>query len=335
MRLTDLERRFINQYQGGFPVLEQPFRLVAADLGCSENALLDSIRHLLDTGMLSRFGPLYDAVELGGAMTLAAMSVPEEQFERVTALVNDFPEVAHNYRREHALNMWFVLATDSFESIETTLKKIEQATGLKVYNFPKQEEFYVGLWLDLDADDKVTTVPVPAAIAATTESAAAAGVNAVDDLDRKIINASQAGLSLVDCPYGVIAEDAGCTSQEVKQRLQNMLSNGIIRRIGAVPNHYSLGLQANGMTVWDVPDDQAKELGEQIGRLDFVSHCYLRPRHLPVWRYNLFAMVHGHTRDEVYAKAETIAAMLGNNCNAHETLFSTAVLKKTGMRLAA
>jgi DNA-binding Lrp family transcriptional regulator len=334
MTLTNLERRFINHYQGGFPVLEQPFRLVAADLGCSENVLLDSVRHLLDTGILSRFGPLYDTVKLGGGLTLAAMSVPDEKFERITAQVNDFPEVAHNYRREHALNMWFVAATDSPEGIETTLNRIEQTTGLKVYNFPKLEEFYVGLWLRLDADDRIETVPVPADI--TAASAISTGTsNILDDLDRKIIHASQAGLALVDCPYGIIAEDAGCTSEEVKQRLQNMLLKGIIRRIGAVPNHYSLGLKANGMTVWDVPDDQAHELGVQIGRLDFVSHCYLRPRHLPVWRYNLFAMVHGHTRDEVVAKAETIAAMLGNNCNAHETLFSTEVLKKTGMRLAA
>ncbi len=335
MSLTELERSFINQYQGGFPVLEQPFRLVAADLGCSENRLLDSIGHLLDTGMLSRFGPLYDAVKLGGGLSLAAISVPEDQFDRITALVNEFAEVAHNYRREHALNMWFVLATESPESIDTTLNRIEQVTGYKVYNFPKQEEFYVGLWLKLDTSDRIETVPVPADITATSKSAAANGNNTLDTLDRKIISATQAGFALVDCPYGVIAEDAGCTSQEVKQRLQNMLSNGIIRRIGAVPNHYRLGLKANGMTVWDVPDDQAKELGKQIGRLDFVSHCYLRPRHLPVWRYNLFAMVHGHTRDEVDAKAETIAVMLGNNCNAHETLFSTAVLKKTGMRLAA
>lgn len=335
MRLSELERSFINQYQGGFPLLEQPFRLVAADLGCAENTLLDSIRHLLDTGMLSRFGPLYDAVKLGGGLTLAAMSVPEEDFEHITALVNEFPEVAHNYRREHELNMWFVLATDSPESIGSTVDRIEQATGLKVYNFPKQEEFYVGLWLDLDADNNITTVPLPAAIATASATMPASSVYTLDDLDRKIINASQAGLSLVDCPYGVIAEEAGCTSQEVKQRLQNMLSCGIIRRIGAVPNHYRLGLKANGMTVWDIADDQARQLGMQIGQLDFVSHCYLRPRQLPIWRYNLFAMVHGHTRDEVNQKAEHIAATLGNNCSAHETLFSTAVLKKTGMRLAA
>ncbi len=335
MNPGELERKFINHYQGGFPIVEQPFRAVAADLGCAEYTLLDTIRYLLDTGTLSRFGPLYDAVKLGGGLTLAAMSVPEEDFVHITALVNEYPEVAHNYRREHELNMWFVLATESPDSIDTTLKSIEQTTGLKVYNFPKQEEFYVGLWLDLNADNKITTVPVPAAIVTASATMPESSSYTPDELDRKIINASQAGMSLVDCPYGMIAEDAGCTSQEVKQRLQNMLSNGIIRRIGAVPNHYRLGLKANGMTVWDVPDDQAKQLGMQIGQLDFVSHCYLRPRQLPIWRYNLFAMVHGHTRDEVNEKAVHIAAMLGNNCSAHETLFSTAVLKKTGMRLAA
>jgi len=333
MSLSDLERRFINQYQGGFPLLEQPFRMVAADLGCSERTLIDSISHLLDTGVLSRFGPLFDAVKLGGGLTLAAMSVPEEQFEHITDVVNAYDEVAHNYRREHELNMWFVLATESPEDIGNTLDRIEQATGLKIYNFPKLKEFYIGLCLHLDADDKVETVPLPPASTAAT--AAETTVYRLDELDRKIIAASQAGLALADCPFGVIAENSACTSHEVKLRLENMLSSGIIRRIGAVPNHYRLGLKANGMTVWDVADDQADELGMQIGQLDFVSHCYLRPRHLPVWRYNLFAMVHGHTRDEVNDKAEQIASLLGDNCHAHETLFSTAILKKTGMRLAA
>lgn len=330
-----LERSFINKYQGGFPVMEQPFRSVAADLGCSEISLLDTIRQLLDNGTLSRFGPLYDAVKLGGGLTLAAMSVPEEQYEGITSVVNDFAEVAHNYRREHALNMWFVLATDNPENIDTTIDRIEQVTGLKVYNFPKQQEFYVGLWLQLDAGSRVTTVPVPAAIDSAAATAPASAGYTLDDLDRKIINASQAGLPLVDCPYGMLAELTACTSQDVRQRLNNMLSLGIIRRIGAVPNHYRLGLKANGMTVWDVPDEQALELGGRIGQLDCVSHCYLRPRHVPVWPYNLFAMVHGHTREEVNDKAEQIANLLGDHCRAHETLFSTAILKKTGMRLAA
>jgi DNA-binding Lrp family transcriptional regulator len=325
-----LERRFINRYQGGFPLVEQPYRAVASDLGCSEDTLLDTLRKLLENGTLSRFGPLFDAEKLGGGLTLAAMRVPEQDFERITALVNAFDEVAHNYRRDHALNMWFVLATDTPQDVAATLSAISRATGLEVYNFPKQREFYIGLWLKLDHDGRVSTVPL-----AVADTCVDASIRSLDEIDRTIISLTQTGMPLLQHPYGDIAEHAGCTSQQVKQRLANMLLRGAIRRIGAVPNHYRLGLKANGMTVWDVSDEHAQELGERVGRLDFVSHCYLRPRHAPVWRYNLFAMVHGHDRDEVNSKAAQIAALLGDKCRAHETLFSSAILKKTGMRLAA
>jgi DNA-binding Lrp family transcriptional regulator len=297
--------------------------------------LIETVEHLLNNGILSRFGPLYDAVKLGGGLTLAAMSVPEDSYAHVTALVNEHKEVAHNYRREHELNMWFVLATESPENISATLAGIEQVSGLKVYNFPKQQEFYIGLWLKLDADNRVITVPVPASVSTASAVKPVNGKYVLDEMDKKIVQATQAGLPLVSRPYKAVAEQLGCTSDEIKQRLQNMLTRGIIRRIGVVPNHYRLGLKANGMTVWDVADEQAQELGQQVAQLDFVSHCYLRPRHLPVWRYNLFAMVHGHSRDEVDAKAEQIELLLDYNCKAHETLFSSEILKKTGMRLAA
>lgn len=333
MSLNELERVVINHYQGGFPLIEQPFRSVANYLGCTERTLLDTLGRLLDSGVLSRFGPLYDAVKLGGGLTLAAMSVPEVHYDRVTEQVNGFAEVAHNYRREHTLNMWFVISTASPQHIENALQQIQQVTGFKVISFPKQYEFYVGLWLKLDACNQVTTVPLPTTI--TTTAVSSTGEHALDELDRKIINATQAGLPLVSTPYQTIAELSGCSSQQVKQRLQYMLEDGIIRRIGAVPNHYRLGLMANGMTVWDVADDSAMALGCRIGQLDFVSHCYLRPRHQPVWPYNLFAMVHGRTRDEVNDKVEQIAAITGSHSRAHDTLYSSAILKKTGMRLAA
>jgi DNA-binding Lrp family transcriptional regulator len=114
-----------------------------------------------------------------------------------------------------------------------------------------------------------------------------------------------------------------------------MLRSGAVRRIGAVPNHYRLGLRGNAMSVWDVPDEEAEALGERVGALDFVSHCYLRPRRLPVWPYNLFAMVHGRDRVEVKEKAALIAELLGDACRRQALLFSTEVLKKTGLRWAA
>ncbi len=152
-------------------------------------------------------------------------------------------------------------------------------------------------------------------------------------IDREIVRATQAGLPLVPQPYHAIAEQIGITPEEVMLRLQAMKTHGVIRRIGAVPNHYALGYQANGMTVWDVLNEKVDALGAVIGKLDFVSHCYRRPRRLPGWRYNLFAMVHAHDRAEVEQRADQIAELLGADCRARTILYSTRILKKTGLRI--
>jgi DNA-binding Lrp family transcriptional regulator len=157
----------------------------------------------------------------------------------------------------------------------------------------------------------------------------------IDDVDRALIQATQTGLPLTPRPYHTLAETLGIDADEVMQRMQRMLANGIIRRIGAVPNHYALGYKGNGMSVWNVPEEKITELGQRIGALDFVSHCYQRPRHLPDWPYNLFAMVHGHDRAEVADKVAQIARLLGSDDRGHEVLFSSRILKKTGLRLGS
>ena len=157
----------------------------------------------------------------------------------------------------------------------------------------------------------------------------------IDTIDRALIVATQGGLPLVPQPYHAIAEQLGIGADEVMPRLRAMLDAGIIRRIGAVPNHYAIGWTANGMTVWDVDDARIDALGTQVGALDFVTHCYRRPRALPAWPYNLFAMVHGSSRDECAAKAAQIRALLGDACRASDILYSTRILKKTGLRLSA
>ena len=145
--LDDADRRIVNRLQDGLPLVERPYAAVAAELDLSEGELLYRLERLLEDGVLSRFGPMYHAERLGGGLTLAALEVPEADYERVTAAVNAFPEVAHNYRREHRLNMWFVLATETPERIGETIEAIEAATGLAVFNMPKQEEFHVRLHL--------------------------------------------------------------------------------------------------------------------------------------------------------------------------------------------
>jgi len=156
----------------------------------------------------------------------------------------------------------------------------------------------------------------------------------IDAIDRQLILATQGGLPLTPRPYHAIAESLGIDPKRVMARIARMQEAGIVRRIGAIPNHYRIGYRANGMSVWDVEDGRLPELGPQVGALDFVSHCYHRPRRPPDWPYNLFAMVHGRERAEVEEKVAAIAELLGAASRASDVLYSTRILKKTGLRLA-
>jgi siroheme decarboxylase len=155
----------------------------------------------------------------------------------------------------------------------------------------------------------------------------------LDAVDRRILVATQGGLPLVPRPYHAVADRVGLAPEEVMRRMRRLMEGGAIRRIAAVPNHYALGFRANGMSVWDVDDTRVDELGSRVGALEFVSHCYRRPRALPDWPYNLFAMVHGTTRLEVAERVAAIAELLGGAARSYDILFSTAILKKSGMRL--
>ncbi len=156
----------------------------------------------------------------------------------------------------------------------------------------------------------------------------------LEELDHRIILATQAGLPIHERPFHVVANEVDASPALVQQRFKVMLEDGRIRRIGVVPNHYRLGFTANGMTVWDIKDEAVEEAGEMLGKLEMVSHCYLRPRALPDWPYNLFAMVHGHYREEVLEKIEQMVALLGDRVRSHDVIFSTRILKKTGLRIS-
>ena len=319
------DAHLIDRLQRSVPLTERPFADLGAELGLSEAAVLDRLTQLLGSGVLTRLGPLYQIERAGGQFILAALQVPQQRYAEVTAQVNALPEVAHNYRREHALNMWFVVAAETPAVAWATCDQIEAATGLPVHAFPKEREYFVGLYLPLlDRPD-----PAPPA----AQAAPAATALVLTEFDRALIAATQSGLPLVPRPYDAVAAMLGSSSAAVRERLAALLAAGVVRRIAAVPNHYRLGYTANGMSVWDVDDAEVDRLGELLGSQPGVSHCYRRPRKPGVWRYNLFAMLHGHSREQVLAQAEQVAALLGPACRAHDVLFSSAILKKTGLRL--
>ena len=322
------DARLIDRLQRGIPLTERPFADLAAELGGGQAQLIARLQRLLHDGVLTRFGPLFQIERAGGQFILAALQAPEARYAQIAEQVNSLPEVAHNYRREHALNMWFVIAAETPAAAQAARQRIESLTGLPVHAFPKEREYFVGLYLPLlggrgsalSVQRPSPNAHPPAAIALTA-------------FDRRLMAATQAGLPLVPRPYDTVAAALASTGWHVRQRLAALLAAGVVRRIAAVPNHYRLGYTANGMSVWDVHDAEVDRLGQLIGSQPAVSHCYRRPRQPGLWPYNLFAMLHGHTRGEVLAQADAIAPLLGPACRARDVLFSSAILKKTGLRI--
>jgi siroheme decarboxylase len=143
--VDSVDRAIINRLQDGIPIEAEPFLPLAGELGVSQDEILFRVKALLESGLLTRFGPLFHAERLGGALTLAALEVPPADIERIAAILADMPEVAHNYERNHRLSMWFVLATETPEELVAALTRIAERTGLPVFNMPKIKEFYVGL----------------------------------------------------------------------------------------------------------------------------------------------------------------------------------------------
>ena len=284
LALDALDAAIIAGLQGGFPLQDAPYEVAGQRWGLSGSQLQQRLAVLLQRGVLTRFGPLYQIERMGGCFLLAALAVPEARYDAVAAQVNALPAVAHNYRREHALNMWFVLATTSQAGLAEAMARIQADTGLPVYGFPKLREYYVGMQLLPGGDSEVgrqaaTVTDTPAPV--------------LDDADWRLIRATQAGLPLLDAPWAALEDTCQLAPGEACRRLAALLAGGVIRRIGVVPNHYALGYGANGMAVFDVDDAAVDALGTLLGAQPEVSHCYRRARQLPSWRYNLFAMCHG------------------------------------------
>ncbi|MFC4439179.1 MULTISPECIES: siroheme decarboxylase subunit beta [Natrialbaceae] len=336
--LTDRERAVVNAFQGGFPVADDPFEVAAAamrDNGVEITAteLLETIRDLDERGVLSRFGPLVNAQEIGGAATLVAMHAPEDRFDEVAEAVNDRREVAHNYEREHPhLNVWFVVSVAEEDRVAEVLAEIETETGQETYNLPKQREFRVEakFYVDgpleggIDCSDRGPDVEPTDA---TTLSPA----------ERDLVLEIQDGLPLSETPYADVADAIGKDREWVLETITRFEREGKIRRIGVVPNHYALGYTENGMTVWNVPDEVVSEVGPEVASLSFVTHCYERPRHEGVWPYNFFAMTHGRSEAESQRRIEQVRETMSEHWDVTDddwdSLFSTRILKKTGIRL--
>jgi len=336
--LGTVDRAVLNAFQGGFPVVERPFEPAAAALAdhgvdIDADELLTRVQDLDDAGVLTRFGPLINAEAIGGTATLVATHAPEDSYDEHAEMINAYPEVAHNYEREHPhLNMWFVLSVAEEGRVEEVLAEIEAETGEETYNLPKQQEFHVGAKFpvegpqtqDIDCSDLGPDVT-------PTDSQSLTA----DELD--LVLEIQDGLPITATPYADVADEIDADVDWVLETIQRFNMEGKVRRVGVIPNHYALGYSENGMTVWDVPDEVIDEVGPAIAEFDFVTHCYERPRHDGAWPYNFFAMTHGRSEAESQERIQQVRDRMADHWDVSEddwdTLFSTRILKKTGIRL--
>ncbi len=321
--MGDADLELLNRFQRDFPLTAYPFRVIAKRLEWRENEVLAALRRLQEEGKVSRVGAVFATRRLG-ASTLAALAVPPARLEAVAERVNEYPEVNHNYQREHDFNIWFVLTAASASRLQAVLAEIGDETGLPVLDLPLLEEFHIDLGFDLRYGGR--QIPAVAARAATEDSTTVEP----SESDRALLAALQPGLPLVSRPYRALAQSLGLSERNVLERLRYWLEQDVIKRLGIIVRHRALGYRANAMVVWDIPDAEAGAVGRALAAESGVNLCYRRPRHLPRWPYNLFCMMHGRQREPVLERIERLRVERDLTAYPHAVLFSTRCFRQRG-----
>lgn len=324
--LSDLEFRLLNDWQRGFPLAPRPYAEIARQLGVEESAVLVRLADLKARGHISRIGAVFRPHVLGYS-TLAALACPPERLEGVARLVDAYPEVNHNYEREHRYNLWFVVTAPSRERVAETLAAIQRDTGLRPIDLPMRADYHIDLGFDMR---RATPRPHQDSAGPTPDAQRLRAL--LDGVDYALAGALEAGLDLTTRPYANLAARCGLAEPECRRRLGRLQQLGVARRFGVVVRHRELGYTANAMVVWDVPEARVDEIGRRLAGESAVTLCYQRPRRLPDWPYNLFSMLHGRDREGVLAELAALRARLGLEDIPCQALFSRRRFKQRGAR---
>lgn len=328
--LNALDFHLLNDWQRDLPLTDRPYAVIAGRLGCTEGQVLARLAELTRQGYVSRVGAVFRPHVLGYS-TLAALAVPPQDLERVARLVSAYPEVNHNYEREHAFNLWFVVTAPDRVRVAEVLADIARRCGQAPLDLPMLADYHIDLGFDLAGANPETR---PHLASAGRPPSAEALRQVLEPADYALAAALEGGLALQPRPYAILASKAGLDVEETLSRLRRLLELGVIRRLGVVVRHRELGFAANAMVVWDVPDTEVDAVGRTLGAQAAVSLCYRRPRRLPRWRYNLYTMLHGREPSAVLATLERLRRDCGLQHIDHAVLFSRRRFKQCGARYA-
>lgn len=322
--------RLLNEWQRGFPLTPRPFATIAETTGTTEQNVLETYQQLQTNGLVSRVGAVFAPCRFG-ASALAALSVAPQHLEAVAERINRETTINHNYQREHTFNLWFVITASSMAHLEKIIAGIEWDTGCSIILLPLEEEFHIDLGFDLNNNGR-TKDSHQTRETHLSHHGKKDATYPLSELERDLVVALQPGLPLVTEPFATSGAKIGMSPTHVLEKIENWLDTGLIRRFGVVVRHHELGLRANAMCVWNIPDEHASALGKALATEPAVTLCYRRRRALPHWSYNLFCMIHGTERVEVLAARDKIAEKHGLDRWPHEILFSCRRFKQTGAR---
>jgi len=304
----------LNDWQRDFPLTDRPFDKIGAQYGASGAEVQARYRTLMQGGALSRIGGIF-GVGAGGSAMLCALAAPASELDHVAQKVNAFDYVNHNYARQHHWNLWFVVTAPSAAERDACVDQIEALTGLRALRLPMKRAFRIDLGFDLQTGQ--------------CQSAIHRRCQPIAPADHPLAAAMEAGLPLIDRPYAHWAAQSGRSEADVQHRIQQWLNDGTLRRFGVVVRHHELGVTANAMTVFNVPDDDLQTHGQALAQQAGITLCYARQRDTG-WPYNLYCMVHGRTEAETRAHIEQARQATGLTAFDHAVLFSTQRFKQTG-----
>ncbi len=321
--LTDRDRALLNLMQGSFPLEPRPYAAVAREAGMTEAEVLADVQRLLDDRIIRQVTPIYDTRALGyGSMLVAAKVDPEHPWGPAK-IINSHPGVSHNYLRNHEFNMWFTLAVeeDSPLGLQGTLDVLQELTGAEsIRQLPTLKLFKIRMDLEMEGDTKALSSEGQAETPIDLERVP------YDELDKDVIRATQGDLPVVPEPWAPAAERLGMSVEDLLAHLEGMKERGLLRRVAAILFHRRAGFSANGMGVWQVPDDRIQEIGPRMASFRGISHCYERPTYAD-WPFQIFTMAHGRSKEECDAILDAIAAQFPEIEN-RATLYSSTEFKK-------
>ncbi len=320
--LDDTDRRLLNLMQGSFPIASRPYARVAELGGFTEDEVMARVQHLLDKRIVRQVTPIFDTRALGYSSMLVAAKVDPEHPHRAAQIINAHPGVSHNYLRNHEFNLWFTIATepDSELGLEGTLEVLAREAGAEsVRQLPTLKLFKIRMDLEMEGDTDAL------AQAAEVKEPVELDPQPYDDFDIAVIRALQGDMPVVPEPYAPAAAALGLSQERLLDHLAGMQERGLLRRVAAILYHRRAGFSANGMGVWQVPDEQILDIGRRMAAVRGISHCYQRPTYAD-WPYSVFTMAHGRSKDECDAILASIAEQTGISERA--TLYSSTEFKK-------